>query len=295
MSILKKVKYYIKKKIVFRNIKRGKKICILNIEDSINELLNNSKGLVRFGDGELSIMEGGHINFQTPNRELGKKLEEVILNPINNCYIGVPDEINLIDFSRQTERSQKFWVQHVYKERDNWMRYLKNDQIYLTTNVTRPYMRFANKEKSKKYFDEIRKLWDEKDIVMIEGAGTRLGIGNDLFSNCKSIRRIICPERDAFNVYEDILKEAMKLEKHTPVFLALGPTATILGYELCKAGYLAYDIGHIDIEYEWMQMGATSKVAINNKYTNEAENGSEISECLDTKYNEQIIAHIKPV
>lgn len=53
--------------------------------------------------------------------------------------------------------------------------------------------------------------------------------------------------------------------------LALGPTATVLAYDLCKIGFQAIDIGHLDIEYEWFNQGANDKVNVANKYVNETD------------------------
>ena len=51
------------------------------------------------------------------------------------------------------------------------------------------------------------------------------------------------------------------------LILALGPAATVLAYEL-SGERQCLDLGHIDIEYEWFRMGATTKVAIPSKYVN---------------------------
>jgi glycosyltransferase family protein len=105
--------------------------------------------------------------------------------------------------------------------------------------------------------------------LIIEGEKSRLGIGNDLFNNSKSIKRIICPAENAFNVYNKIFAEAKKFDKSFLILLALGPTSTVLVYDLYNLGYQAIDIGHIDIEYEWFLRNATKKIQINNKYVNE--------------------------
>mgnify|MGYP000128627122 CR=1 FL=1 len=47
-----------------------------------------------------------------------------------------------------------------------------------------------------------------------------------------------------------------KLEKTALFLIALGPTATVLAYDLFKSGYQAIDAGHVDVEYEWWRMGA---------------------------------------
>ena len=75
----------------------------------------------------------------------------------------------------------------------------------------------------------------------------------------KSIERIICPSENAFEIYEKIYNEVLKVDKNKTILLALGPTATVLAYDLYKAGYRTIDIGHVDIEYEWFLMKATTK------------------------------------
>ena len=49
----------------------------------------------------------------------------------------------------------------------------------------------------------------------------------------------------------------------------LGPTAKVLVSDLARQGYQAIDLGHIDSEYEWYEMGATYKVKLTNKHTAE--------------------------
>ena len=49
----------------------------------------------------------------------------------------------------------------------------------------------------------------------------------------------------------------------------MGPTATVLAYDLACQGYQAIDLGHLDIEYEHYLLHATSIVKIKDKYTND--------------------------
>ena len=66
-----------------------------------------------------------------------------------------------------------------------------------------------------------------------------------------------------------------------------------MAYDLYKAGYIAIDIGHVDIEYEWFLRKATEKIRIENKYVTEVKNGrSNIIDIKDEKYYKEIIAKI---
>jgi hypothetical protein len=54
-----------------------------------------------------------------------------------------------------------------------------------------------------------------------------------------------------------VLNEDVKLsDKNILILISLGPTATVLAYDLAKLGYWAIDIGHIDNEYEWLKLEA---------------------------------------
>ena len=67
--------------------------------------------------------------------------------------------------------------------------------------------------------------------------------------------------------------------------IALGPTVT---YDLCIKGYQALDIGHVDLEYEWMKMSALEQVNLDNRFVNELSGGSNVMDSFDEKYLSEI-------
>ena len=113
------------------------------------------------------------------------------------------------------------------------------------------------------------------------------------------VRRIICPNLNAFKVYNKILTEVISIQKKdliqekNLILVSLGPTATILAYDLHRLGYQAIDVGHMDIEYEWFLRNASTKIKIENKYVNEANEGRiNISNITEQSYYNQIIRKI---
>ncbi len=267
------------------------RIKILNLEESLKKLLTSKKSIARFGDGELDLILGRTLKFQKNDFKLGKRLEEILSSNQEKCLIGVPDVIST--FENLTDESQEFWIKNMYRTREIWLKYLDKNQTYCTANLTRLYIRFKDKSKCKEYFDLLRSIWKGREIVICEGEKTRFGVGNDLLDKCKSIQRIICPAEDAFDKYEEIISELKKQPKEKLVIIALGPTATVLAYDLAQEGYQALDIGHFDIEYEWFKRNAITKEKIENKYTNEVANGNRVTddfECIE--YDKQIIAKI---
>ena len=73
----------------------------------------------------------------------------------------------------------------------------------------------------------------------------------------------------------------------------MGPTATVLAFDLYRLGYQVIDIGHLDIEYEWFLKNTTVKIQIENKYVAEV-NGAKynFTKVKDKNYYKQIIAQI---
>lgn len=129
--------------------------------------------------------------------------------------------------------------------------------------------------------------------MLVEGELSRVGGGNDLFDNAASVRRILCPAENAFDCYGEILETICKHAKSSDlIFMALGPTATVLAYDLFQRGYWAVDAGHIDLEYEWMKLGTTEKVKISGKYVNEVKNGNMVDSIQDEKMLSQVVAKV---
>lgn len=128
--------------------------------------------------------------------------------------------------------------------------------------------------------------------MIVEGENSRSGVGNDLFNNARSVQRIICPSRNAYSKIQDIQETVEKYADGKLVFLMLGPTAKVLAYHLSRKGIQAIDLGHIDSEYEWFKMGATSKVKLSHKHTAEHNFDQGIELMENEEYSEQIISSV---
>ncbi len=248
----------------FKNVK--------SIDETIEELINSNKSISRFGDGEFSLIFGESIGYQTFHPKLKRKMKEILRYENQDLMVAIPDIWG--------GATMQFWKKYVAYNKELLVPLLKNSVQYYSSLVSRI--------NSKDRFEKFKKIWQGKDIVFVEGKASRLGVGNDLFSGARSIKRILCPAKDAFDKYDEIFEACKTVSKDKLFILALGPTATVLAYDLAKEGYRALDLGHIDIEYEWFLMGATKKVPIKNKYVNETKKGKVITEFNDEKYLSEI-------
>lgn len=86
-------------------------------------------------------------------------------------------------------------------------------------------------------------------ILIVEGKYSRLGVGNDLFAAADSIQRILGPEKNAYDKYDELLEAAKQNGKGKLILIALGMTATVMAHDLAREGYWAIDIGHIEVHH----------------------------------------------
>lgn len=273
------------------NQKLEKVIEVKNIEDTMQHLLESNDSISRFGDGEMKLIAGKDIGFQKYSEKLKLRLQEVLTSNIENHIVGILNVFG--DLSIYTEEIQTYFRNYLYEyNREFQFSVMDTNKIYYDAFITRPYISYKNREHAKKIFYQFKLLWDQKSVLIVEGDRTRLGIGNDLFENAREIKRIICPNENAFEYYDKILEKIKMHCKNSLVLLALGPTATVLAYDLAKEGIRTLDIGHIDLEYEWYLMGAKEKVIVKNKYTNEVFGGNEESIIVNDRYDREIVERI---
>ncbi len=265
---------------------------IIDSESAIQEIIDEKKSIARFGDGEFAII-CGHFRqpFQRPDDNLAKRLNQVLKSDIQNLMICIADNYgNLEKYTDSAADGIRLYMQR--NTRREHMRLLSKDKIYYDAYLSRPYILYRDNctNAPKKRFDHLKQIWNQRNVVMIEGSQTRLGVGNDLFDNCASIRRILVPPRNAYDRYEDALKSALQNGKEDDLFLiATGPSAGVFAYDLTLEGFQAVDIGHVDIEYEWFLKGTGEREPIANKYTNEVPGQEEAEDIHDPVYESQII------
>ena len=115
---------------------------------------------------------------------------------------------------------------------------------------------------------------------------------NDLLDGAKSILRIICPARSAFDKYDEILSAFNDISPDKLVLTALGPTATVLAYDLCNKEYQAIDVGQLDLEYEWFLRKGVTYPLPEFKYVDGTKEGRKVHRLEDPEYKRQIIKRI---
>ena len=266
---------------------------ILDTKASLEKIIDEKCSVARFGDGEFNLIRGGDLGFQQADGRLASRLKDVLNSDINRLEIGLPDVFG--DLSDYEIKAARFWKSYMGMYRGEMVRLIDKNKIYLNTNMTRFWSGYKNKGQVKKIIGLYKKIWKDRNVVFVEGELTRMGVGNDLFDGVSSVQRILCPEKNAWNKYSEILATILELNlnENTLFILALGPTATVLAYDLTKAGYQALDLGHLDVLYEFSLRNANGKIALEGKYVNENTAGREVSDSIiDADYQNSVIARI---
>ena len=251
-------------------------------EETLNELIYNKKSITRFGDGEFKIIFGINTGFQKFNYTLREKLLQVLNSNYSDLLVGI---------MQIYKNRHPYWIWWFKKYKLKLAKIINTNKTYYDAGITRFYNPVINRTNIYKYIKKFKIIWNNRNILIIEGDKTRVGFGNDLLNNSKSIKRVICPAVNAFNSYYKIIQyiKNLNIDKETLILISLGPTATILSYDIFKLGYQVIDFGHFDLQYEYYLRKLKTTIRIPNKYTNEVYGGNlNITPIKDPKYLSEI-------
>lgn len=211
---------------------KNSNINILNIKECLRKIKDEGKSIACFNDGEVDLVLGNTLKYQESDPKLCDKLKEILKEKQDFCIVGIPDVIN--GFDNLTEESEAFWVKNMERTREKFIPYLNKEVEYGTSNIAKFYIRYKDKSHCSKYFSMLKEIWKDRDVLICEEEQTMLGVGSDLFDEAKSIRRIIFPQENAFDKYEETMLRLKKENKEVLIILALGPISTVLAYDLAK-------------------------------------------------------------
>lgn len=275
---------------------RWEKPKVLSLVETLQYIVDHKSSICRYGDGEFNIALGVDIGFQHLKNDMSERMNQVLQSDEENIMIAIPSIFgNLSMFSAFSE---PWWREYRLQELPKLKKLLKSDRIYFNSLCTR-FTSDYREDQADKLIPIYRQIWDNRDVYIVEGEQTRIGVGNDLLDNAANIYRILAPAKNAYDAYDRIIAS---VKAHVPeralLIIALGPTATIMAYDLAKMGYQALDLGHFDIQYEYHIRGIHTKEPIPGKYVNEAAAAGQTvddSAIKDTRYKASIVDVVKNV
>jgi glycosyltransferase family protein len=283
-------KYYYLLLTTISQRKQFHRVKVKSLIETIDDIRLNQKSISRYGDGELKIMlNKGGVVFQQQSPELAGRLRQVLASDLDNLIIALPGP--LCSVRKENLNSRFFWLRFINSYGGLISEHLDSKRRYGNAGISRFYLGLNDKRLSAEILKNLKKIWEQKEILIIEGRLTRMGVGNDLFANAASLSRVVCPPENAFEKYQEIFAAAQRHGEGKLILIALGPTATVLSHDLAKGGFWAIDIGHVDVEYMWMLSQAQTRIPIKGREVAElkGEKDFEIPEAYRDSYYESIV------
>lgn len=295
--VLNAIRYYCVEWARSSRLLRMSGLRIMSPLETIEQIRRTGCSVSRFGDGEFVLSIKGSIGFQKTSTELQKEITSVLSSPPPNLLVCIPYCFTTDGMRQLTSKDARGWRRFAIEYLPLIIQLTSRHEsraggvVYGDSLMSRPYMIYKKRvEHAGPVFEALKGLWHGREVLIVEGESTRLGVGNDLFSSVKKIRRILCPAFDAYARIGEIESKVLYHANGALVLLALGPTATVLASRLVKHGLQAIDVGHVDVEYQWFKMRSKHKVPIIGKYVHEAENGDvHVQECNDAGYIASIV------
>lgn len=220
---------------------RAKYPCVNSIDNTIDCLVENELSLSRFGDGEYNLLLGNSIAFQKTSQLIQERLREVLNANDAPCLIAIIDYV----IDGMTPYTRQFWYCYI-----PLLIQLFERSEYANARITRGV--------DNHQIQRLTRIWDDKIGLFVSGEGSRFKVNHYIFSNLSKSYSLFTKSRDAFDEYDKILESVLEYVTRYEVnivFLALGPTATILAYDLSKLGIRSLDIGHLNNRWDQLNLG----------------------------------------
>ncbi|MDO5563897.1 MAG: GT-D fold domain-containing glycosyltransferase [Eubacteriales bacterium] len=223
-------------------------IKVLSPIDSIDYIKKSNKSFIRFGDGEIKLINGKDLSFQKYETKLSSILKEVISNYQQNVLIGINymvfHDMDIID-----DRTKAINFAHSQKIGMSYLKLCNKQNIYIDAAFGLLPAQ-SSLDNYDNFFEKLKQLFFNKDIILFIGENVKQ-YKHNIFEYAKSFTVEYGPTTNAFSQYDEILERVKKYAKSPmgggqQIFcFILGPTGKALVYELSKLNYLAYDIGHM--------------------------------------------------
>lgn len=213
---------------------------------TLQKIIKDKCSIARYGDGEYKLAVNLKCNSQVYVPYIGERLREILkLNTKDsNFIVCIPRIKGRWDLKKYNCKLYKYW--NKYND-SKYTELLNKSNQYYSSFITR--WDNALHIDCDDFWNLWKKVWENKDVVLIRGSH-KFREKTPLFENIKSLQLYSdFPEQDAGLEYEKILQRILNknIPKTSIILLSLGPTATILSYDLYKLGYHVLDVGHLEM------------------------------------------------
>ena len=160
------------------------RLSILDEKETIKMLKNDPKSYSRFGDGEVGIIHGRDMPFQKYYPDLADKMVNILSKKRDDLYVG----LNAAYFqtpAKYRERNRKFYRLNGTVYRRFFVDICDTDNTYLDAGAMGGYFKQNDDFDIDAHFQEIKSLFEDKNIAVVCGEGILDKLEYDLFEGCR--------------------------------------------------------------------------------------------------------------
>ncbi len=210
----------------------------LGLEQTLQTIIDKDLSFARFGDGEFRLMfeiEYG-IRFQPNSPKLRAALSDALTSePVDGLLLGLPQVFH--------DRNGSLVWSTVWRD---LRPLLHDDVVFGNSHVSRP---IAFQDLGPRAVDLWRQVWQDREVCIITGEGSRFELVPALFDNLAGHRYLWSTPTNAFADLDRVLAEVEQGPGADLYLISLGPAGTVLASTLARRGHRAIDIGHISDSY----------------------------------------------
>lgn len=193
----------------------------MNAWQTVDFIIENRCSVSRYVDGELNMVfsfedndESRKSGFQNFNLSLGKRLKVILQEGGSETYnhkVALPGTMFSVGTDYLLRPVKVFRQMYTIKNLSRTLNILDNLRGYLETNFSRFYLSNRDKSKFREFINNLKGIGTDRDILIVEGCNTCIGVGNDLLEDAKSVKRILCSATNAWSKYDEILETVIQI------------------------------------------------------------------------------------
>lgn len=213
---------------------------VINEWETVQYIIDHGVGIARIGDGEWKLACGKKIKSQLAHPGIQKRMIEVMGGDNPKCIVGIPRIFEGIPSTPGT-KAHHFWT--TMEARKDFARFYNPNKQYFSSFISR--FDAVPEINSWEYIDHIKKIWEGKDVVIVRGDKIDFCKHPSLTNNCNILGEVIGPNVNAWDSYDKILGDCMRYPEDTTFLIRLGPSASVLSWDLGMHGRQGVDCGHL--------------------------------------------------
>lgn len=216
---------------------------VLSEASTLRLLVEEGKSIARFGDGEFKLIIGErHKSFQDVDEVLNDRMLEVLKSKHPDVIVGIHPV-------RDFDGLGRIWQKFIIRIGREVLALLDAEREYASTGVFHR-LPTGSPDVFEERISAIKQLWSGRKVLIVVGRNSRFHFEPELFDNVASVDYVYGPPKNAFHEYDRLINEVHNYDpKDYLVLLVLGPTATVMAYDLALIGYQAIDFGQMPSKY----------------------------------------------